>query len=140
MNHKSYENLFDNLDDAPRARLDQHRTIVDDGVAISWRSAVFRRNVVVGYAAFRQHDADAKVIVIAIGRPPLANHVFAKARAIVGTEDAADSAGCRTDGAANDSTERSCSPSTFRRAFLSASHGTLRLRRHRQRQRRKQGQ
>jgi len=60
--------------------------------------------------------------------------------AYVGTEDAADSAGCRTDGAANDSTERSCSPSTFRRAFFSASHGTLRLRRHRQRQRRKQGQ
>src|SRR5215203_2340670 len=88
-NHKSYENLFDNLDDAPRAGLDQHRTIVDDGVAVSRRSAVFRGNVVVGHAAFRQHDAYANVIVIPIRRPPLTDHIFAKARAIVDPQDAA---------------------------------------------------
>ena len=133
-------NLVDDLDDAPRAELDQHRTVVDDGVAISRRCAVFRRHVIVGHAALRQHDADAKILVVAIGRPPLANHVFAKARAIVDTQDAADRAGCGADRAANDGAERSGSPSTFRRAFFRASHGALRLRRHRQRQRRKHDQ
>ena len=65
-----------------RARVDQHGMIVHVGVAVAGH-VVFGRHVVIGDAAFRQHRADAEVTVIAIGRVPFANDVFAKARAII---------------------------------------------------------
>ena len=54
---------------------------------------VFGRHVVISDAAFRQHDADTEVIVITIGRVPLVNNIFAKARAILDAEPETDIVG-----------------------------------------------
>src|SRR6202035_2761395 len=74
--------LLDHLDDAARARFDQHGPAVDHGVAIG-RDAVLLRDVVIGDAGFRQHAADDDAVRNGVGRHPLANDIFAERRPLV---------------------------------------------------------
>src|SRR5664279_733794 len=68
--------LLDHLNDAARARFDQHGLAVHDGVAIG-RDAVGLRHVVIGDAGFGQHAADDHAIRNSVVRHPFAHDVFA---------------------------------------------------------------
>jgi hypothetical protein len=93
--------LLDNFDDATLARFNQHRRLVHHRIAIV-AHAIFRRNIVIGDAGFRQHDIGAQRLRIAIGmRAVLADCVVAETRAVWSVE-AADScarrSACRATG------------------------------------------
>ena len=57
----------DDLHHAPRARLHDHRTVVDHRVTVTG-CPVFRRHLVVGHAGLRQHGADADLLLVDVGR------------------------------------------------------------------------
>src|SRR6202171_3792167 len=71
--------LLDHLNDAARARFDQHGLAVHHGVAIR-RGAIGLRHVVIGDAGFRQHTAHDHTILNGVVRHPLAHDVFAERR------------------------------------------------------------
>src|ERR1700748_1241927 len=93
--------LFHDFHDAVGARIDEHRAIVDDGISIS-AAAVFRWNVIIGYAGLRQHCADPDVLAISIGRIMTFCHVAAEARALVNSQDTVDATDDAPDDAATD--------------------------------------
>jgi hypothetical protein len=64
--------LLDNFDYAATARVHQHRSIVDDRIAIL-ASSVFLGHVVVGHACFRKLGANSYVALITVRRAVLLN-------------------------------------------------------------------
>src|ERR1700722_11855376 len=97
--------LFDNLDNPVRARIDQNRAAVHDGVAIV-PGAIFRRHVVIGDAVFRQHRADPDILVILIGRTVLLDDVAAEAGTIVHPQHPVDAPDHAANDAADHGTDR----------------------------------
>ena len=57
--------LFDNLDDASRARVHYDRTIVNIGVAVG-RSMILRGQLVVSHPTFRQYRTNPDVFTVMI--------------------------------------------------------------------------
>jgi hypothetical protein len=93
--------LFDDLDNPMGARVDQNRVAVHDRVAII-PGAIFWWHVVIGYAFFRQHCADANVLTILIGRATLLDDIAVKARTLVDAENPVHAANHPADHAADD--------------------------------------
>jgi hypothetical protein len=112
------------LDDAPSARVNQHRSIIDDGVAIL-ANTVFLRNVVVGDARFRKLSAYAYIALITVGRPALFYYITAETRPLIHSQYSCYTADDPSDRAANDSAHRTCRPFTFAGTSLNASRHTL---------------
>src|SRR6185437_8648399 len=94
------EALFDDLDDAAGARLDQHCAAVHDGVAVIV-DAIFRRHVIIGDAVLGQHRADPDVLAVDIGWTVLFDHIAVETRPLVDAEHAGDP----SDHAADDTTD-----------------------------------
>src|SRR5664279_1900221 len=117
--------LVDDLNDAARARINQHGMVVDVGVAVAG-DVIIGRYVVISDADFGQFRANAEFAVVAIGRMALAHDVFAKARTVLDAENAADRADRGTDGATDDGANRTGGPIARSRAFLRAAYGALR--------------
>src|SRR4051812_27267604 len=67
------------LDDPMRSRIDQHGSIVDDGVAVMSRP-IFAGNLVIGNAGARELGADPHFALVAVGRMPPFRHVAVEAR------------------------------------------------------------
>src|ERR1700693_5103277 len=74
--------LLHHLNDAARARFDQHGLAVHHGVAIG-RGTVGLRHVVHGDAGFRQHGAYDYAIRNGVSRYAFAHNVFAECRALI---------------------------------------------------------
>jgi peptide chain release factor 1 len=125
--------LLDHLDDAPRARLDQHRALVHDGIAIAVSPAIFGRHIVITNAFFREHGANRHGLRVPVGRNVLAHDIFAEARTFVDAQYAGNTAGYAADDAADDCTDRACRRATFRCAAFRAAHNALCIRRKRKR-------
>src|ERR1700682_1197930 len=89
--------LFDDLDDLTRARIDQHGAVVDVGVAIARGDVIFGRHLVIGHALLRQYRADAEFALVAIRRHALLDDIGAEARALFDAENAANGAGHRAE-------------------------------------------
>src|SRR4051812_23182473 len=60
---------FDHFDDAVAA-IDQHRTVVDDGVAVAGLHPVIVRHVVISDAGARQDRADGDASIVIVGANP----------------------------------------------------------------------
>src|SRR3954453_15948184 len=88
--------LLDDLDDAMRARIDQHGTIVDHRVAIVAHT-VFRRHVIVGDALLGQVRANSDVTLIGIGGVVPFDDITVKARPFIDTENAGHAADDSSD-------------------------------------------
>jgi hypothetical protein len=101
------------LDDAPSARVNQHRSIIDDGVAIL-ANTVFLRNVVVGDARFRKLSAYPYIALITVGRAALFNYITSETRPLN-----------PSGRAANHSAHRTCRAFTFAGTSFNASRHTL---------------
>lgn len=72
--------LFNDLDDAVCARFDQNGVVVHVSVAVA-PYVVLGRHVVRN--TWWHHHADAKIVVIVVGRPPFVLDIFAEARTIL---------------------------------------------------------
>src|SRR5918994_6133050 len=70
---------IDDFDDPMGAWIDQHRPVVDDGVAI-FGDAIFARHFVIGHAARGQVSANPDFAIITIRVVPLARYISAEAR------------------------------------------------------------
>lgn len=129
--------LLDDLNDPAGARLDQHRTLVHDGVAVLAR-AVLGRDLVVLDALGRQHGANLDLLAVTIGRATLLNHVLAKTRPLLDTEDSSDPADHPADHAAHDAADRASRCIALFGATLDAAGNALRLSRERKSKRRQE--
>jgi len=107
--------LFDDFNDAVRARIDKNRSAVDDGVAII-AHAIFLRNVIVGHANAGQICALPHVAVVRIGRVMPLDHIAMKTRPLIDPEYAIYPTDNTANGSPNDSANRACCPLTFARA------------------------
>jgi hypothetical protein len=112
------------LDDAPSARVNQHRSIIDDSVAIL-TNTVFLRNVVVGDARFRKLSAYPYIALITVGRAALFNYITAETRPLIHSQYPCYTADDPSDRAANDSTYRTRRAFTFAGTSFNASGHTL---------------
>ena len=57
--------LLDDFDDAARARINQHGSIVDDRIAI-FASTILRRDLIVGDACFRKYCTHPDIAFIPV--------------------------------------------------------------------------
>jgi hypothetical protein len=94
---------------------------------------VFSGDIIIAHAGFRQHDAWAKRLRIAIGRHVFAHDVFAEARAFIDAEHTGNTACHCADRAANGSTDRTGRRTTRSRATFRAADHALRIRSKRER-------
>ena len=118
--------LLDDVNDAAGCRIDKHRAIVDDGVAIV-RLIILARNLVIGHAVRRQNCTDAHIFAIGIRRATLFDDIRAKARTIIDAQHAGNAADHTTNGAADNRADRTCGALTVACATLDAAGNTLRL-------------
>jgi hypothetical protein len=116
--------LFDNFDYAASAGVNEHRSIVDYGVAIL-ANTVFLRNVVVSDARFRKLCTHPYITLIAVGRAALFNHITSEARALIHAQYSGYTADDPSNRAANDSAHRTCRAFAFAGTPLNASRHTL---------------
>src|SRR5665213_1358780 len=119
--------LFDDLDDAAGARIDQHGAAVHDGVAVIV-DAVFGRHLVIGDPVLRQDGADPDVLAIRIGRTVLFHHIAVEARALVDAEHAGNSSDHAADDTPDHGTDRSCGTFAIARASFNPARHALGLR------------
>jgi hypothetical protein len=108
----------------PRAWFHQDRSIVNNCVAITG-NMVLLRHIVVADAAFRKYGTDANLFLMPIRGSLFSNHVLAKARSVIHSEDAADRSGHRSDCSAHDSTRRPCRTTTCLCALLGTTDCAL---------------
>jgi hypothetical protein len=92
--------LLDDLNHPAGPWIDQYGVVVHDRVAIITCS-VFRRNVIIADAFFRQYGPDPKVLAIFVGGMVPLDNVAMEAGTLVDTEHAVDAA----DNAAHDTTD-----------------------------------
>ena len=107
-----------------RTRINEYRTIVDDGVAIL-PDTVFLRDFIVGDARFRKLSADPHIALIAVRRAMLFNHVAVEARPLIYTQNACDAADDPSDRAANDCAYRTSRSLAFAGTSFNAAGHTL---------------
>jgi hypothetical protein len=93
---------FDDLNNPVRPRIDQHRPVIHDRVAVV-ANAVLGGHLVIGHAAGRQDRSDADLLLVSMGGRALLNHVLAEARALIVGQSADD---CTTN-TADDCSHRS---------------------------------
>lgn len=96
--------LVDDLDDAPRTRVDEHGVVVDDGV-VEARDSELGGHVLEDDAVLGQDGPDLEWASINKGRPPFAEGIDTEPRTAVDPENAVRGADRRADGATNDRTE-----------------------------------
>jgi hypothetical protein len=116
--------LFDHLNDAASAWVNQHWSIVYDGVAI-FANTVFLRNFVVGDARFRKLSAHPYIALIAVRRAALFNYITAETRPLIYTQNACDAADNPSNRAADDSADRTGRAFAFAGTPLNAARHTL---------------
>src|SRR5436305_3054897 len=118
--------LLDDFDNPVAARLDQDGTAVHHGVAVIAR-AIFGRHLVIGYAFFRQHRADADVLAVLVGWAPLLDDVAAKARTLLDAQHPGNPADHAANGAADDGAHGTGRALAFPGAAFDTSGDALRL-------------
>jgi hypothetical protein len=116
--------LLDDFDDAAGTGVNQHRSIVNDRVAIL-AGTVFLRNVVVSHARFGKLSAYPYLASIGVRRAMLFNHITAETRPLIHSQYSGYTADDPSDGAANDSAHRASRAFAFAGASFSASRYTL---------------
>ena len=116
--------LLDDFDDAVRARVDQNRSTIDDGIAIV-ANAVFLRNVVVSYSIARQVGADPHIALVGVRRMMPLDDVAVKPGTLVDTEHTIDAADDATNGPADNSSDRAGGTFAFAGAAFNASRDAL---------------
>src|ERR1035437_4947938 len=116
--------LLDNLHDAAGTGVNEHRSIVDDGVAIL-ANTVFLRNVVVSHARFRKLCTHPYIALIAVRRAVLFNYIAAETRPLIYTQNACDAADNPSNRAADDSADRTCRALAFAGTAFDASGNAL---------------
>jgi hypothetical protein len=104
--------------------VNQHRSIIDDGVA-TLANTVFLRNVVVGDARFRKLSAYPHIAPITVGRAALFNYITAETRSLIHSQYSRYTADDPSDRAANDSAHRSCRVFTLAGTSFNAFKHTL---------------
>jgi hypothetical protein len=87
-----------------RPRIDQHRPVVHNGVAIVTH-AVFGGHLMVGYAARWQHRTNPYLLLMPIGSRALLNYVLLEAWPVFIRETADDCPADRTDYGSNRSSD-----------------------------------
>jgi hypothetical protein len=122
--------LLDDLDDAPRARLNQNRAAIHHCVAMV-AYTVLRRHVVIGDAFLREHRANSYIFAILIRRASLFDDVGTEARTLIDAEDAGYAANNAADHATNDCSYRTSRSFTISCTLLDATGDTLGLGRNR---------
>ena len=115
---------LDDLNDAASAGVDEHRSIIDHGVAILANS-VFLGNFVVSHACFRKLSAYPYIAMIAVRRTVLFNYITAETRALIYTQNACDAANDASNRAADNSADRTCRALAFAGTSFNASRHTL---------------
>jgi hypothetical protein len=120
-----WRRLLDNFDYAATARVNQHRSIVYDRIAIL-ASTVFLGHVVVGHACFRKLGANSYVALITIRWTVLLNHIAMKARSLVYPQYSCHTADDPSNRAANDGPNWTCGPVAFAGTTFDASGHALR--------------
>jgi hypothetical protein len=116
--------LLDHFDYASRARLNQHRSIVDDRIAII-ANAVFGRNIVVSDACFRKDRAYSYIAIVAIRGPMFFDDIVTEARTCIHAENALYTANDPSNCAAYDSADRACGALAFAGTTVGASFDAL---------------
>src|SRR5262249_16816332 len=97
--------LFDDLYDPTATRLDDHRPVVHDRIPVARRHMILAGHRVERYASHGQHLAHTHLAGVPECRTVLAYDVFAKPRALLDAQNAADGTGCGTDGSTNNRAE-----------------------------------
>jgi hypothetical protein len=118
--HFRNRGLLDDFHDAASMRINQHRSIVDDRIAI-FASPVFLRYVVIGHARFRQLSANPDITLVTVRWPMLLNHIAPKSRPFIDTQYSRNSANDPSDRATDDGTNWACGPLAFASTAFSAS-------------------
>src|SRR5262249_39557521 len=91
----------DDSHNATAARLNDHRRIIHDRIPIARPHMIRARYRIKRYPLLGQHRTDAHFAAIAERGAVLTYDVFAKARPLLDTQDAADGTRCGTDGSAD---------------------------------------
>src|SRR5829696_5639711 len=92
--------LLDDLHDRVGARIDEHRPVVHDRIAVV-ANAVLGRDLVIGHAGRRQRRTDADLLGVVIGRYAALDHVVAELRPLLVGQTADDRAADAADDGAN---------------------------------------
>jgi hypothetical protein len=118
------DELLDHLDYASRARLNQHRSIVDDRIPII-ANAVLGRNIVVSDACFRKDRAYPYIAFVAIRRPMFFDDIVTEARTCIHAENALHTADDPSNCAAYDSADWASGALAFAGTTVCASFDAL---------------
>src|SRR5829696_2196949 len=116
--------LLDDLHDRVGARIDKHRPLIHDRIAIV-ANAVLGRDFVVGQPARRQPGADAHLLGVVVGRDAALDHIAAELGPLL-VGDAADDGAAD---AADDGTDRPAADRPGRGAGRGTALGLRRERR-----------
>jgi hypothetical protein len=84
--------LFVDFDDAAAVGLHDHRPVIHDSIPVAGLRVMLGRYLVIRYAIFGQHGADAHVLAEPERRVVLVHDIFAKPRPVLDTQNAADRA------------------------------------------------
>src|ERR1700679_1009227 len=76
------DGLLHPLDYASRARINQHRSIVDDRISII-ANTVLRRNIIIGDARFRKHRACSYIAFVTVGGSVFFDDIMTEARTCI---------------------------------------------------------
>jgi hypothetical protein len=118
------DGLLDHLDYASRSRINEHRSIIHNRIAII-ANAVFRRNIIVGDACFRKYRAYSHIAFVAIGGSMFVDDIMTEARACIHAKNARHTAYDPSDCAAYDSAHGTCCAFAFAGTTVNASFDPL---------------
>jgi hypothetical protein len=118
------DGLLDHLDDASRARINQHRSVVYNRIAII-ANTVFRWNLIVSDACFRKNRAYSYISFVAIRGPVFFDDIVTETRTCIYTKNARHAADDASDSATYDSAYRACGPLAFPGTTVDASFDAL---------------
>src|ERR1019366_7179875 len=118
------DGLLDHLDYASRARINQHRSIVYDRIAIIAHT-VFRWNLIVSDACFRKDRACSYIAFVAVRGPMFFDDIVTEPRTCIHAKNARHTADDPSDCAANDSAHRTCCALAFAGTAVDASFDAL---------------
>jgi hypothetical protein len=118
------DRLLDHLDYASRTRINQHRSIVYDRIAVIAHT-VFRWNIVVGDACFGKDRAYSYIAFVAVRGPMFFDDIVTEARTCIYAENARHTADDPSDCAAYDSAYRTCGAVAFAGTAVDASFDAL---------------
>jgi hypothetical protein len=118
------DGLLDHLDYASRARINQHRSIVYDRIAII-ANTVFRWNLIVSDACFRKDRACSYIAFVAVRGPVFFDDIVTETRTCIHAKNARHAADDPSDRAAYNSAYRACGPLAFPGTTVDASFDAL---------------